>query len=39
MLLILKTHNDNSCVPVMKQQMQIALIMTATLLEYSLFMF
>jgi hypothetical protein len=39
MRLILKIHNDNSNVPSMRQQMQIALIMTATLLEYSLSMF
>lgn len=38
MWLILKRHN-NSSVPGMRQQMQIALIMTATLLEYSLSMF
>lgn len=39
MWLILGIHSDNSGVPVMRQQMQIALIMTATLLEYSLSMF
>lgn len=39
MWLILKRHNNNSSVLGMRQQMQIALIMTATLLEYSLSMF
>lgn len=39
MRLILKIHNDNSSFPVTKQQMQITLIMMATLLEYSLSMF
>jgi hypothetical protein len=39
MWLILKIHNDNSSVPGMRQQMLLSLIMSATLLEYSLSMF
>jgi len=36
MLLIFNKHNDNSIVTIREQQMQISLIITAILLEYSL---
>ncbi len=39
MRLILKRHNGSSSVPGMRPQMLLALIMSATLLEYSLSMF